>query len=169
MFGELNRDSNNPLVLKNFEKVQFGKLSKVANLFYRIDNFADSVLDLSNLDVSNCTSFKYIFYGCKGLKEIYLTGWDMSKCTETDLRWFDSGDKELEILDMTGAKLPDINLSRLFFGNPVPKLTVDSLVSILNALPNSTKGNTLNIGSTNLAKLTDDQKAIATSKGWVLT
>lgn len=55
------------------------------------------------------------------------------------------------------------------------KLTVDSLMVLINALydyvgngetPSGTVS--LTIGSTNLAKLTDEQKAIATAKGWLL-
>ena len=48
-------------------------------------------------------------------------------------------------------------------------LTVDSLVSVLNALPQlDGTSYTCTIGSTNLAKLSDTQKAIATAKGWTL-
>lgn len=50
-------------------------------------------------------------------------------------------------------------------------LSVDSLMSIINALKDysETGGTyTLTIGSTNLAKLTDAEKAIATQKGWTL-
>lgn len=60
--------------------------------------------------------------------------------------------------------------------SPCTALTEASLVNILNGLydftgnknnPNSQQG-TLTLGSTNLAKLTDEQKAIATAKGWTL-
>ena len=47
-------------------------------------------------------------------------------------------------------------------------LTVDSLVNILNALPNASASRVCNLGSTNLAKLTPEQIAIATNKGWTL-
>lgn len=51
------------------------------------------------------------------------------------------------------------------------KLTHDSLMSIINALKNLTGTGTtytLTLGATNLAKLTDAEKAIATEKGWTL-
>ena len=49
------------------------------------------------------------------------------------------------------------------------KLTHDSLMSIINALETKTSsGFTVTLGSTNLAKLTDAEKAIATQKGWTL-
>ncbi len=52
--------------------------------------------------------------------------------------------------------------------NGCPKLTVESLVSPLNALCDNGQGLKCKIGTTNLAKLTDDQKAIALNKGWEL-
>lgn len=47
-------------------------------------------------------------------------------------------------------------------------LTHDSLMSIINALKTFTDGgtHTITLGSTNLAKLTDEEKQIITNKGW---
>lgn len=49
-------------------------------------------------------------------------------------------------------------------------LTTDSLMSVINALVDLTGENskTLTLGATNLAKLSDEQKAIATNKNWIL-
>ena len=47
-------------------------------------------------------------------------------------------------------------------------LTHDSLMSIINGLAVVETTQTLTLGSTNLAKLTDEEKAIATEKGWTL-
>ena len=47
------------------------------------------------------------------------------------------------------------------------KLTVESLMNIINQAATVT-GKTMTLGSTNLAKLTDEQKSVATSKGWTL-
>ena len=43
-----------------------------------------------------------------------------------------------------------------------------TIVGLLNALPQSDKGYSFQIGSANIAKLSDEQKAIATDKGWTL-
>ena len=51
------------------------------------------------------------------------------------------------------------------------KLTHDSLMSIINHLKDfsgTTTTMTCTLGATNLAKLTDAEKAIATEKGWSL-
>ena len=44
----------------------------------------------------------------------------------------------------------------------------DSLMSIINNLATVTTTQTLTLGSTNLAKLSSEEKAIATNKGWTL-
>lgn len=62
---------------------------------------------------------------------------------------------------MTGMKISfDISSST--------KFEESDLVTILNNLATVTSTQTLKIGSKNLAKLTDDEKAIATNKGWTL-
>lgn len=48
------------------------------------------------------------------------------------------------------------------------KLTHDSLMSIINGLATVTETKTLTLGTTNLAKLTTEEKAIATQKNWSL-
>lgn len=48
------------------------------------------------------------------------------------------------------------------------KLTHDSIMVIINGLQTVTSTQTLTLGSTNLAKLTEADKKIATDKGWTL-
>ena len=48
------------------------------------------------------------------------------------------------------------------------KFEESDLVTILNNLETVTNTKTLTMGSTNLAKLSDEEKAIATNKGWTL-
>lgn len=57
-----------------------------------------------------------------------------------------------------------------FSVSPCAALTHDSLMSIINALKTFTDGTTktVTLGATNIAKLTDAEKAIATQKGWTL-
>ena len=53
--------------------------------------------------------------------------------------------------------------------SPCPNLTVDSLMNIINKASDVTVSpKTMTLGAANLAKLSDEQKAIATSKGWTL-
>ena len=48
------------------------------------------------------------------------------------------------------------------------KLTHDSLMVVINGLQTVTTTQKLMLGSTNLAKLTDEEKKVATDKGWTL-
>lgn len=126
-----------------------------------------TTLDLSSWNVSNVTAFSFMFSRAIYLKSLNLSGWDMSKATRYNSNVF-NGCTSLTDLNMTNAILPKSNLTD--FGLDSCPLTVESLVSVLNALPqlSSSESFTCTIGSTNLAKLTDAQKAIATNKGWIL-
>ena len=48
------------------------------------------------------------------------------------------------------------------------KLTKQSLINIMNEAATVTGGQVLTFGSANLSKLSDEEKAIATNKGWTL-
>lgn len=52
--------------------------------------------------------------------------------------------------------------------SPCTKLSKASMTSIINALKSGVSGLTCTLGTENLAKLTDAEKAIATEKGWSL-
>ena len=52
--------------------------------------------------------------------------------------------------------------------SPCSKLTHDSIMVVINGLQTVTEAQTLTLGSENLAKLTDEEKQIATDKGWTL-
>lgn len=47
-------------------------------------------------------------------------------------------------------------------------LSYDSLIYLINNLVETTTAKTVSLGSENLAKLTDEEIAIATEKGWTL-
>ena len=64
------------------------------------------------------------------------------------------------------------------YGNPSFKVSLDfsvctylehdSIMVVINGLQTVTETQTLTLGETNLAKLTDDEKKVATDKGWTL-
>lgn len=71
----------------------------------------------------------------------------------------------LETINFDGIVVASMDLS------PCPLLTHDSIMSLFNVLKNyagSGSTYTVTLGATNLAKLTDAEKAIATGKGWTL-
>lgn len=73
------------------------------------------------------------------------------------------------------SNLTNVTLGSGFNGNgldlsPSTKYSVDTLVAMLTALADRTgqTAYTLKLGAKNLAKLSDEQKAIATDKNWTL-
>lgn len=138
----------------------------ITSLFHTFYNCKKlKTLDLSGWDVKNVTDMRETFGYCSVLESLNLAGWDMRNVTDYG-PWF-NGAQKIVNLNLDGAIFPEINLNNLQL-NDCKLLTVESLVSILNALPQTELGLTLRIGADNLAKLSDAQKAIATGKGWLL-
>lgn len=160
---ELSNDS-----FKDVEKWNVVKPQRFTGTFYNCQKL--SSLDLSGWKTDTLTSVNSMFTYDSGLIDLNLTGWNMSKITNTS-SWF-SGCYKLENLQF------GYNIKYSFSLSNSSKLSVDSLLSVLNGLydyvgkgesvPSSSYGK-LTLGSTNLAKLSDGQKAIATAKGWTLS
>ena len=72
-----------------------------------------------------------------------------------------------KLTDLGGFKNLSISVTAYFLDN-CPNLTVESLMNVINNLA-TVSGQTLKFGSTNLNKLTAEQIAVATAKGWTLT
>jgi hypothetical protein len=100
-------------------------------------------------------------YGDTELKSLYLPNTLINVKSNT---FNDCSSLENVILENNfNCNNLDLSISTLY--------TIDTIVSWLNALKDRTDESetyTLIIGSTNLAKLTDEQVAIATSKNWTI-
>ena len=109
------------------------------------------------LDTSNVTDMFQIFRYCEKL--VTIPALDVSK----NLNFSNSfnGCTSLKSILMTGMKV-SFNISSS------TKFERADLLIILNNLATVTTTQTLTMGATNLAKLTDEDKAIATNKGWTL-
>lgn len=110
-----------------------------------------------------------VFYGCTSLKTVYLPS---SIITATNSSLTSTSSSYYAFYNCTALENvqlgQDWNMSlRLNVSN---NLTVDSMVAMFNSLKDLTgdTAKTLTLGSTNLAKLTDEQKLIATNKNWTL-
>lgn len=163
----------------------------LSSLFYNC--YALPSIDLSGWSVSEVQYATYLFYQCYNIASISLAGWNLIKLTDgsrmfsgcsslmnlnlsqcnfsrlSDTSSMFYNCKVLTNLNMDGATLPKTDLDNWYL-DTCTALTVESLVSVINALPQSDGPSYIcRLGSTNLAKLTDDQKAIATNKGWTLS
>lgn len=130
--------------------------------FSRMFYGCTSLKTISELNVSNGLYFDECFSGCTALTTINQL--DMSKAVNVNAMFYNCS--ALENITLVGTLNPNQTLN---FGYS-KLLTVDSILSIFNALVDLTgsTAKTITLGSTNLAKLTDEQKAIATNKNWNL-
>lgn len=158
--------------------------SKCTNFSYMF-SYCSRLTKIPPLDTSKGTNFRNMFYDCKSLTTIPQL--DTSK--GTNVSYMFNGCSKLETIAITSfttnsgtfsncAALKNLTVEGTITVNRYytlelddsPLLTVDSLLNVLNALADNTGGTTCRIvlGSTNLAKLTDEQKAIATNKNYTL-
>ena len=136
------------------------------DLSYKFDRCTKlTSLDLSGWDTSKVTDMNSMFYYCSSLTSLDLSSFNTGKVTNMNNMFYLCS--SLETINCDGLKLPNINLSDIHLDSAT-KLTVDSIVGLLNALPQSTNNYSFQIGADNIAKLSDMQKQIATDKGWKL-
>lgn len=121
-------------------------------------------LDISNFDTSNVLNINTMFAYFDVCEELNINGLNLTRCTSINNTFNYSNFKKIRC---DGLQFPDIDMSKIGL-NFSTALSVDSIVGLLNALPQSDKGYSFQIGSNNIAKLSDEQKAIATNKGWTL-
>lgn len=123
--------------------------------------FQNTTLSSWNIDLSSVQSAGGMFEGCSSLTTVttnfsglIVGGAIFSNCPN------------LTTITLTGT----LDTDYLDFSIGLEALTIDSLVSILDALKDRTEDTryTLVLGESHLSKLADEQKAIATNKNWIL-
>ena len=116
-------------------------------------NYCSQLKTLPLMDLTQCTRFSIT--NCNSLESI--PAYDLSNITSINI----SKLYRLKEFHATGMKV-SFNISSS------TNFTKEALVEILNNLATVTTTQTLTMGATNLAKLTDEDKLIATNKGWTL-
>ena len=124
-------------------------------------NGCSALTSILQLSTSNGTNFNGMFSACTALTTISLL--NMSSMSGTSCINMFYNCTALEIVTFEGT-IPVRGNITVF--STCPNLTVESLMSFINALTNmsDTATYTITIGSTNLAKLTEEQIQIATDK-----
>ena len=133
------------------------KVTNMNSIFYN----CSSLNSISALDTRNVTNMIGMFFNCSSLTSIPLL--DTSKVTSMNNMFRGCG----SVKYLGGFKNLSISISAYFL-DQCPNLTVESLMNVINNLA-TVSDKTLKFGTTNLSKLTAEQKAIATNKGWTLT
>ena len=159
----------------------FNATNSISGLFQQCTNLSGDI----SINAPNATSANSAFYLCKNINSITLTtapltiyGQIFLNATKLqsvyNLNLGETSEAQYQpfycsnLTNITFADGSIINNSTSF--SSCTKLTVDSILNILNILKDLTGSTsaTLTLGAGNLAKLTDEQKAIATNKNWVL-
>lgn len=132
----------NVVINTNIKKYTFIKVNSIESL--TIENGVKSIGRYSLASMSN-------------LKTIYLP----NTLTSVDNTAFNAC-YNIEVVTLEDGFNTNLNISFSTL------YSVDTMVAMFNALSTTTSTKTLTLGSTNLKKLTTEQKAIATNKGWTL-
>ena len=135
-------------------------LKSAINCSYMFANMT-RLTSVGVLDTRNCENFSYLFYYCTALTEIKSI--NLSNATNTT-SIFQKCSK-LKNITFVGTIPMSLDLS------VSTAITYDSIMRAINALADNSESTTtftLRLGSTNLKKITDEEKAIATEKGWTL-
>lgn len=192
--GEIELDTSNGTVFDNMfracyklEKIKHLNTEKATSLQY-LFCFCQSLESVPHLETSKTTNMNQVYNGCKKITEVSFTN-------TNNATWFHEMFKDCILLvtvngDLNLSKATNVNnafykcynLENISFSEirvfndalnfaDCSKLTVESLLSILNALSDNTglaTTYTVTLGSANLAKLTPDQKMIALNKNIML-
>lgn len=167
----------------SLKRVALFDTSSVTNM-YRMFVNCSTLEEVPLFDTSNVTRTDYMFSSCFSLEKIPKFNIDntqdvtrmfadcaklkkaplfnVSKAEKMELMFY--GCKTLIELGGLNRIVSDINVTSSSFLNRI------TLLKILNALIDLTsqESKKITLGSTNLAKLTDEEKAIATNKNWTL-
>ena len=153
---------------KSLTTIPLLNISNVTTIERMFQN-CDKLITIPQLDTSKITSSVCLFCGCNALESIPLL--DFSNVTKAGSMFNASFQKDhIYLTDMGGFKNLKVDLDI----QKAPNLTVQSLMNVINNLYDfvgngETATKTLTLGTTNLNKLTDEQKAVATNKGWQLS
>lgn len=132
-----------------------------------------SLVTIPKLDTSNATNVKQMFAYCESLESLPLL--DFGKVV--DIYGFFSAGTSVDITTLTdlgGFKDLKIHFNDNYGLYRLPNLTYQSIINVIEHLydfrgnGDTTTTRTLKIHSNARAMLTDEDKALATNKGWVL-
>ena len=160
------------------------KVTNMGSMFYNCSSLTS--LDLSNFDTINVINMNHMFNGCINLTSLNVSRFNTSKVTDMTnmfqncrgLTSLDlSGFETREVTTMTGmfngcsglTSLDSMQNISVALSLSSTKLDAISLLDVINNLATVTTTQTLTLGATLLAKLTEDQIAIAVNKGWTVS
>ena len=142
-------------------------------------------LNLSGWDTGSVTNMAYAWQYCNSLQSLDLSGWDTGSVTTLQNAWqycyslqslnlsgWDVSRLSTNVAYPNGSMLIDywpsvISINQNY--GSAAALSIASLLRIIDSLPTATEARTLTLGQINKLKLTAEQIAVATQKGWRVT
>ena len=130
-------------------------------------------IDVTNWNMDNVTNTLSMFNGCSNLVNIDTTNWNFYSITRTGANSMFLackklisiiGDRDIDDVLMRNVKCLNGNISSLNLSGTI--LERPSLRALINGLAEVETTQTLTLGATLRAKLTEEDIAIAANKGW---
>ena len=154
----------------NIKELPLLDTSKVNSMYYMFAN-CRNITTIPQFNTANVTDMSYMFSDSTSLQSIPLL--DCSKANISSMFYIRSPYYDYDVLtDLGGFKDLKKSASSGFLDR-CPNLTVESLMNVINNVydltANGLSGKSMKFGQTNLDKLTPEQIAVATAKGWTLT
>ena len=139
------------------------------NFPFGADNITyTAITSVTMYNTDSVTWFGNFIYWSPNVVSVKLGNLSNATLHNPDGRIFGPNNTGLTNLEIDG--LPDENITANNWGfSYCTGLTVNSLVSILNALPQTNQNRNITLGTTNKNKLSAAQLAIATNKGWTVS
>ena len=156
MFGYCS--SLTQLDVSNFDT---SNVTRMENMFAHCEKLTS--LDLNHFNVGKVTSMSGMVNFCGGLTELDVSSWNVSHITG-NYSLGSAFDYCFNLVDFYPPQNINTNMS-VSLDN---FLSHDSLMRIINNLMTITSTKTLTLGADNLAKLSSEEIAIATNKGWTV-
>ena len=148
----------NSLVTSFYGIINFEDTSDVTDMVRMFDS-CDNLATIPLIDTSKATNMSYMFNDCNNLTSVPAI--DVNNVKNFVNMLFNCSRLETIHMKNIGENLD-------LYGTYSNRFTRETLLEIIGNLKTVTETKTLRMGSTNLAKLTKEDKAIATNKGWTL-
>lgn len=159
---DTSKANNMQSMFSNCTNLMQVPLLNTANVMHFDDMFYNctSLTTIPQFDTTNLYSAQLMFGGCSKLASLPLLDFTNAKELRSILLACS------ELMELGGFTNLAVNLDL----SSSRKLTAESLMNVINQAADlsETDNATLTLGTTNIAKLTEEQIAIATSKGWTL-
>lgn len=153
----------------NIEILNTSQVTDMEDMFFK----CTSLTTISQLDTHSVVEMRAIFYGCQSLTTVPQLNAERIRNISSAFSNCSS------LINLGGLQdlgknyvMPVDNLSDYTLNlSTCNNLTHDSLMNVINSLYNISDKNTqsLILGATNLAKLTAEEIAIATERGWTVS